>query len=101
MAPMLGGAVAVFAGLWTGLPSALLLPLVALHITVNALYGLVKKEPLIRAMITGRKPAEPYADAPEAVIAPRPLARAAACLGIAALIVLGSILALGGRLALY
>lgn len=72
--------------------------LVAIHITANALYGLVKKEPLIRAMITGTKPVEDYADTTEAEIVARPLLRAAVCLMIAAAIVAGAILALGGRL---
>ncbi len=79
----------------------LLLPLVALHVTVNALYTLVKREPLIQAMITGKKPAEPYADAQEAGIAARPGLRAMICLVAAAAIVLGGIAAAGGRLALY
>lgn len=79
----------------------LLLPLIALHVTVTVLYTLVKKEPLIQAMFSGRKPAEPYADAAEATIAGRPLARAFVCLIAAAVIVLGGILAAGGRLALY
>lgn len=78
-----------------------LLPLVLLHIVVNTLYTLVKREPLIPAMLTGRKPAELYADAPEAAIATHPLLRALLCLIAAAVIVLGGILALGGRLALY
>lgn len=78
----------------------LLLPLVLLHVAVNTLYALVKKEPLIRAMLTGKKPAEPYADAAEAAIASRPLLRALACLITAAVIVLGGILALGGSLVL-
>ena len=78
-----------------------LLPLLLLHIAVNVLYTLVKREPLIQAMVTGRKPAVPYADAPEATIATHPLLRALLCLVAAAVIVLGGILALGGRLALY
>lgn len=78
-----------------------LLPLVVLHIAVNVLYTLLKRDPLIQAMVTGRKPAARYADAPEATIAPRPLLRALLCLIAAAAIVFGGILALGGRLALY
>lgn len=78
-----------------------LLPLLLLHIVVNALYTLVKKEPLIQAMITGRKPAAPYIDAPEAATIARPFARALLCFAAASAIVLGGILALGGRLALY
>jgi len=78
-----------------------LLPLAALHIAVNALYTLVRKEPLIQAMLTGRKPAAVYEDAPRADIVARPLLRAGLCLLAAAAIVLGGILAAGGRLALY
>jgi len=78
-----------------------LLPLIALHVTANALYALVRRDPLIRAMVTGRKPAAPYADAAEADIASHPLLRALACLAAAAVIALGGILALGGRLTLY
>lgn len=75
-----------------------LLPLVILHITVNTLYTLVKREPLIQAMVTGRKPADTYADAPVANV--QSLARAGLCLVAAAAIVLGGILALGGSLKL-
>jgi cytochrome b len=75
-----------------------ILALAAVHITANALYGLVKREPLIRAMITGRKPAEDYEDAAEAAIVARPLLRASICLVIATALVAGAILALGGRL---
>lgn len=77
-----------------------LLPLVVLHIAVNALYTLLKKEPLIQAMVTGRKPDAAYADAAEAMPPARTHARALACLVAASAIVLGGILALGGRLAL-
>lgn len=75
-----------------------LLPLVLLHIAVNSLYTLVKREPLVQAMVTGSKPAETYADAPAARIAP--LGRALVCLVLATGIVLGGILALGGSLKL-
>ena len=74
----------------------LLLPLVLLHIAVNSLYTLVKKEPLIQAMVTGRKPAIVYADAPSAALAS--VGRALVVLVIAAAIVLGGIVALGGSL---
>ncbi|AHB48530.1 nickel-dependent hydrogenase b-type cytochrome subunit [Hyphomicrobium nitrativorans NL23] len=75
-----------------------LLPLVMLHIAVNSLYTLVKKDPLIQAMVTGRKPAMEYADAPRAGLAS--VGRALIVLAIAATIVLGGILALGGSLRL-
>ncbi|HYD16038.1 MAG TPA: cytochrome b/b6 domain-containing protein [Hyphomicrobium sp.] len=78
----------------------LLLPLAALHIIVNALYSLVKKDPLIQAMITGRKPVEAYADMPEAPAAGTSPLRALACLVMAALVVLGGIVAAGGNLTL-
>ena len=77
-----------------------LLPLIALHVAVNVGYALAKKEPLIRAMITGNKPDEPYADGREAEIVSHPILRAFVCLIAAAVIVLGGILAAGGRLAL-
>jgi cytochrome b len=75
-----------------------LLPLLGLHISANVLYGLVKKDPLIRAMVTGRKPAAPYRDQLEAVIVASPLARAFACLLIAAGVIGGGIVGLGGKL---
>lgn len=77
-----------------------LLPLLAAHILANSLYAIVKKEPLIRAMLTGKKPAEVYADAAAAEIVPRPILRALTCLVVAAAIVLGGIVALGGNLTL-
>jgi len=77
-----------------------LLPLIGIHVLANILYALVKREPLIRAMITGRKPADTYADAGEAQIIQRPLLRAAGCFAAAAVIVLGGILAAGGKLTL-
>jgi cytochrome b len=75
-----------------------ILPLGAIHIATNALYGALKKEPLITAMITGAKPAMDYEDAAAAVIPDRPLMRAALCLVAAAAIVLGTTFGLGGKL---
>jgi cytochrome b len=73
--------------------------LVPIHVLANAWYSLAKKEPLITAMVTGRKPAAPYLDAPEADIVARPMLRAFACLVVAAALVLGVIYgALGGKL---
>jgi cytochrome b len=89
------------AGLHGLLFDNVLLPLVGIHVLANVFYALVKREPLIRAMVTGRKPAEDYEDAGEAKIIERPLLRAAVCLAAATLIVLGGIVALGGRLSLY
>lgn len=76
----------------------LILPLVAAHVAANIFYGQVKKDPLIPAMITGRKPAAAYEDAAEALIVSRPLLRAFACLIAAKLAVFGSIVALGGKI---
>jgi cytochrome b len=74
-----------------------ILALVAVHVLANVWYGVAKKEPLIRAMITGNKPAAPYLDAPEAAIVARPLLRGLVCLALAAAIVFGTIIALGGK----
>ncbi|MBU1213027.1 MAG: cytochrome b/b6 domain-containing protein [Alphaproteobacteria bacterium] len=71
--------------------------LIAFHIMANAFYALVRREPLIKAMITGRKPACRYKDGDEAVMARRPLLRAGLLLMIAAVIVFGGIWAVGGR----
>lgn len=78
-----------------------LIPLIVLHVLANLLYGVVKREPLIPAMITGRKPAGAYEDAPAATSADgtgRTLLRAAVLLAIAAAIVLGGIRIIAGRL---
>lgn len=75
-----------------------LLPLAAVHITANALYGFVKGEPLIRAMVTGKKPADAYADAARAEPLRRPLLVATVLLAISAAIVLGGIRLATGRL---
>jgi cytochrome b len=75
-----------------------ILTLVAIHILANLWYGLAKKEPLITAMITGKKPAAGYLDTYEAQIVRRPLRRAFICLVLAAGLVFGVIYgALGGR----
>lgn len=75
-----------------------LLVLAAVHIAANLLYGILHKEPLIKAMVTGRKPAGEYADAHHGGGAQGTLARALVCLVLAAALVLGTILLLGGRL---
>jgi cytochrome b len=75
-----------------------ILALIAIHVLANLWYSLAKKEPLITAMFSGRKPAVHYIDAPEVVIVRRPLLRALICLLVAAGLVFGAILALGGRL---
>ncbi len=75
-----------------------ILPLVVAHIAANALYGVLKRDPLIPAMITGRKPAADYEDGHAARIAPATTARALAALLGAIAIVLGGIKLLGGTL---
>jgi hypothetical protein len=71
---------------------------VPIHILANFWYGLAKKEPLITAMVTGKKPAADYLDAPAADIVARPMLRALVCLAMAAGLVLGTIYgALGGK----
>jgi cytochrome b len=72
--------------------------LAALHILANVFYGVVKKDPLIRAMVTGRKPADAYEDQREAEIVSGVGFRALICLLMAAGIVFGGIVALGGRI---
>lgn len=75
-----------------------ILALVTVHVCVNLFYQYVKKDPIIRAMITGRKPVEPFKDQPEMTPAPAEWARALACLAAAAVIVLGGIKLFGGKL---
>jgi hypothetical protein len=62
------------------------------------LYGLVRKDPLIRAMVTGKKPAAPFEDQHEAAFVANPNLRALACLGVAIAVVFGAIAGLGGKL---
>ncbi len=73
-----------------------LLPLAGLHILANVLYGAVKRDPLVRAMITGSKPAAKYEDVGEEVT--DAILLAFVCLVLAAAIVLGGITLAGGRL---
>ena len=75
----------------------MILPLAALHIVANSLYGLMKRDPLIRAMVTGHKPADDYEDADEAGLVRRPFSRAGVVLLLSAAIVFGAIMLLGGK----
>ncbi len=84
-----------------------ILPLATLHIVANLFYALVKREPLIRAMVTGVKPAGDYEDSPRLATAGdsstdtgtgRVLLRAVLCLAAAVAIVFAPLLAFGGRL---
>ena len=75
----------------------LILPLAAIHVIANVLYGRLKGEPLNRAMMTGKKPTAAYEDAAEAQIPSGAIARAVVCLLIAAAIVLGGLWLAGGK----
>jgi cytochrome b len=75
-----------------------ILGLALLHVLANVVYSTWKKDPLIRAMITGRKPRENYEDQQEAIIASNVTIRAFICLLIAGVIVFGGIALLGGKL---
>jgi cytochrome b len=76
----------------------LILIVVAIHILANVSYTLFAKEPLIKAMVTGRKPAATYVDALEARIATRVSLHAFLVFLAAIGIVFGGIMALGGRI---
>lgn len=71
--------------------------LIAIHIAANTAYALVRKERLIKAMVTGHKPAVAYVDSDQADAPRQPLLRAAILLAIATAIVFGGIWAVGGR----
>jgi cytochrome b len=73
----------------------LLLTVIGVHILANILYLVWKRENLITPMFTGRKPAKPFEDQPEAEIAPA--WRAIACLLLAVTIVFGGIMLAGGK----
>lgn len=75
-----------------------LLPLIAIHVGANLLYAAIKKEPLIAAMVTGRKPARPYADADVNDETPDSFLKALLLLAFSAALVFGTILVAGGRL---
>lgn len=69
--------------------------LVALHVLANLYFAFVRREPLISAMIAGRKPAACFADMPAA--RPGQWTTAALCLAAAAAFVVGGVLAAGAR----
>lgn len=71
--------------------------LIAIHILVNLVYAIFRRQPLIRAMISGRKPASDYADAKTLDGVPRPMFRAAILLALSAFIVFCGIWAVGGK----
>lgn len=74
----------------------LLLWVIGLHVLASVIYLVWKRENLVRAMITGRKRAQPYEDQPEARVAAS--GTALACLAAAAVFVLGGIKLFGGKL---
>jgi cytochrome b len=75
-----------------------LLVLAALHISANVFYSVFKRDPLITAMITGKKPDAAYEDIALSAPIAHPVRRALVLLLIAASIVFGGIMALGGKL---
>lgn len=72
--------------------------LAVVHATVNLIYQAAKDEPVVTAMVTGRKPAEAYEDEAEMRPAPSLAFRAAGCLAAAIVVVLGGIKLFGGKL---
>lgn len=76
----------------------ILLAVIGLHILANSLYGLFAGEPLITAMVTGKKPAAAYEDGAEAEISAHVTRRAAITFLAAIIIVFGGITALGGTI---
>ncbi|RTM00065.1 cytochrome B [Ancylobacter aquaticus] len=72
-----------------------LLALIGLHVLANLAYSLFGRDNLIRAMITGTKPAASYAD--RAPATPGGVGRALACLALAILVVFGGIALAGGH----
>jgi cytochrome b len=75
-----------------------ILILIGIHIFANLAYALIAKEPLIRAMISGRKPAMAYEDEREAIIDSGVTTRAMLCLLAAGIFVFGGITLAGGRI---
>lgn len=84
-----------FAARWHHRLFDLLKILVVAHVGANILHQFVKKDPLIRAMATGMKPAADYVD--EAEARPGSAVVALACLAAAVVIVFGAMFALGGK----
>jgi cytochrome b len=70
---------------------------IGIHILANVAYAVFRREPLIKAMISGRKPASDYADARALGSVPRPMLRAGLLLALSAVIVFGGIWAAGGK----
>lgn len=75
-----------------------LLVLIGAHVAVGAIHQFVFKDRLITAMITGRKPRQPFRDANRVEPAKASWWRAGLCLAAAAGLVLGGVKAAGGTL---
>jgi cytochrome b len=84
-----------FAARWHGHIFTVLETLIAIHITANVIYTVSHREPLIEAMVTGRKPEGDYTDMRAAI--PGSWQTAAVCVVVAATLVFGAIYAAGGR----
>ena len=72
-----------------------LLALIGLHVATNIAYSLFGRDNLIRAMMSGTKPAASYAD--RAPATPGGIGRALACLVLAVVVVFGGIALAGGH----
>lgn len=76
----------------------IILAFACLHVLANVGYSLISGDPLIKAMVTGKKPVATYVDAPEMVPASAVTLRAALVLAVAIAIVFGGIKLAGGRI---
>lgn len=83
--------VSAFHGYWFDV----ILVLVAVHIAVNLLYGFVKRDPVIQAMISGSKPRADYEDQQQA--RPGGIGAALVCALAAIALVFGGIALFGGN----
>lgn len=93
MTPVASDETIAAASTWHQRLYVVLLALIGLHVAVTSVYSLFGRDNLIRAMISGRKPAGSFVDAAPAT--PGSVALALACLVVAAAVVFGGI-ALGG-----
>lgn len=91
-------AVQRFMSRWHHLIYYVLLAFVFVHVLVNLLNQFAKNDPLIQAMVTGRKPAEPFEDGAEMQPARALTLRAILCFVVAVAVVLGGVRVFGGAL---
>lgn len=96
LARTVSDAAVAFAARWHHKVFDLLQILIVLHVAANLFYVVVKREPLIKGMATGYKPAGDYVDARQAQ--PGSALAALACLIVSATLVFGGIIALGGKI---